>query len=155
VGLALHVSAEKSPIGAPLALGGTLGAVGLMVVRDHLVVGAVLGVVGLCLGLLIPRGEPVAPNALHTWFRWIGRAEGVSLLVLFGVAMPAKYALGYPHATLWVGWLHGVLFLLYVGGVFVGVRRLGWSVLDGGLGLLASLLPFGTFIFERRIADRG
>ena len=36
--------------------------------------------------------------------------EGISTLVLFLVAMPLKYVLGYPMAVTYVGWVHGVLF---------------------------------------------
>ena len=38
--------------------------------------------------------------------------EGISTLVLFLVAMPLKYVLGYPMAVTYVGWVHGVLLSL-------------------------------------------
>jgi SAM-dependent methyltransferase len=41
--------------------------------------------------------------------RWIAKIEGVSFLVLLGIAMPLKYAAGLPMAVKIVGWAHGVL----------------------------------------------
>ena len=38
--------------------------------------------------------------------------EGVSFLVLLGVAMPLKYLAGWPLAVRVVGMAHGILFIL-------------------------------------------
>ena len=43
--------------------------------------------------------------------RAIGMLEGVSFLVLLGVAMPLKYLAGMPAAVKIVGWVHGILFV--------------------------------------------
>ena len=45
--------------------------------------------------------------------RILGNIEGVSYLLLLGVAMPLKYAFGLPLAVKVVGMAHGVLFLAY------------------------------------------
>ena len=45
--------------------------------------------------------------------RILGNVEGVSYLLLLGVAMPLKYAFGLPLAVKIVGMAHGVLFLAY------------------------------------------
>jgi len=47
-------------------------------------------------------------------FRAIAFIEGVSYLLLLGVAMPLKYFAGFPGAVMAVGWAHGVLFVLYL-----------------------------------------
>ena len=60
---------------------------------------------------------------------------------------------GQPFLISWTGWLHGVLFLLYVGALVIGVLRLGWSLVDAVLGFVAAFLPFGTFLFERRVHE--
>jgi len=83
------------------------------------------------------------------WFRWVGRAEGLSLLVLMGVAMPLKYALGQPEAVQWVGWVHGILFLVYVIALGSVARVEAWSWGRIGLGVFASMVPFGPFVLER------
>tara|TARA_B100000809_G_C14945209_1_gene461894 strand:- start:35 stop:316 length:282 start_codon:yes stop_codon:yes gene_type:complete len=85
--------------------------------------------------------------------RLIGLLEGISLLVLLGVAMPLKYALGEPMAVEIVGMLHGVLFLAYVFFVLlVGITK-KWKIIDIGLAMLASLIPFGTFYADRKLFE--
>lgn len=84
-------------------------------------------------------------------FLWIARAEGASLLLLFGVAMPLKYGLGYEHATWWPGLAHGVLFIAYVASLGIVGRVEGWSIPRLVLGFVASFVPLGTFVFERRL----
>ena len=91
---------------------------------------------------------------MRSTFLWVARAEGLSLLLLFGVAMPLKYGAGFEHATWWPGMAHGVLFLAYVAALAVVGRAEGWTVVRIGLGLLASLVPFGTFAFERALEPR-
>ena len=84
--------------------------------------------------------------------RVVGMAEGVSFLLLMGVAMPLKYFAGLPEAVKWAGWLHGVLFILYGLTILValvaGRISLGKSVLAFG----ASLIPLGPFLIDRRLA---
>ncbi len=87
-------------------------------------------------------------------FLWIARAEGVSLLLLFGVAMPLKYGLGYEHATWWPGLAHGVLFLAYVASMLAVGWAEGWRIPRLALGFVASLVPLGTFVFEARLDPR-
>lgn len=82
-------------------------------------------------------------------FLWVARLEGLSLLLLMGVAMPLKYGAGFEHATQVPGWAHGVLFMAYVVLLAVVGLQQGWSVLRLAAGLLASFVPFGTFLFER------
>src|SRR5262249_19012058 len=48
-----------------------------------------------------------------TRVRIAGLAEGVSFLLLLGVAMPLKYFADYPMAVTVVGTIHGVLFILF------------------------------------------
>jgi integral membrane protein len=92
-----------------------------------------------------------ADAAVVQWCVALGRAEGASLLALWLVAMPLKYALGLREPVAWMGWAHGVLFLLY--GVSLGsvsrVCALSWAELAQGV--VASVLPFGTLWFERRL----
>ncbi len=79
------------------------------------------------------------------WLRSIGFLEGLSYLVLLGIAMPLKYYADKPEAVKHVGMAHGVLFILYI--VLVGYNALRdkWSLPKTGWSLLASLVPFGTF----------
>lgn len=50
---------------------------------------------------------------MKVWFERIAIIEGVSFLMLLGIAMPLKYLLGIPEMVKYVGWAHGVLFILY------------------------------------------
>lgn len=88
---------------------------------------------------------------MRRWFFHIARAEGLSLLVLFGIAMPVKYLAGEPVLVEWVGWIHGLLFLVYV--IALGAISVleEWPMSRSILGFVASFVPFGTFAFERRV----
>jgi integral membrane protein len=81
----------------------------------------------------------------------VGLAEGVSFLVLLGIAMPLKYLLAMPLAVRVVGLLHGVLFVAFVYLVFEAMGSLRWSWKQVGLALVASLLPFGTILLDRKL----
>ncbi|HEY8899577.1 MAG TPA: DUF3817 domain-containing protein [Chthoniobacterales bacterium] len=78
-------------------------------------------------------------------------AEGVSFLLLLGVAMPLKYAAGLPQAVIVVGWLHGVLFMGVCGLLAALVIRGGWPIGRAALVLLAALVPFGPFVIDGRL----
>lgn len=83
-------------------------------------------------------------------FRMVAIAEGISFLVLLGIAMPLKYLWDMPMTVEVVGWVHGVLFIGYWVAAVPLFTRLNWSI-DRLTGLgLASILPFGTFVMERR-----
>ena len=84
-------------------------------------------------------------------FRTIAILEGISYLVLLGIAMPLKYFGGMPKAVLYTGWVHGLLFVLYM--LFLGIVfiKYKWPFKKGFYAFIASLLPFGPFIFERKM----
>jgi len=77
--------------------------------------------------------------------RVIGFLEGVSFLVLLGVAMPLKYYWGEPAAVRVVGMVHGVLFLAYIAATVQAWMEHDWSWKRAALLMFASLVPFGTF----------
>ncbi len=84
-------------------------------------------------------------------FKWISLIEGLSFLILLGVAMPIKYIMDMPLAVTYVGWAHGILFIIYIYAVFPTARSLNWEFGRTFFALLASILPFGPFIFDRNI----
>jgi integral membrane protein len=86
-------------------------------------------------------------------FLWVARLEGLSLIVLMGIAMPLKYGLGWEHATMVPGWAHGVLFVAYTALLFAVGFQQRWSLGRVVAGGAASLLPFGTFVFERSLPE--
>ncbi len=80
--------------------------------------------------------------------RIIGFAEALSWLLLLGYAMPMKYIWHNPLPVKYVGWVHGVLFMGYVGlAVIVKVEN-KWSFKKLATACIAAFLPFGTFIFD-------
>lgn len=93
----------------------------------------------------------MTPHATWRWFLTLARIEGVSAACLFGVAMPLKYGAGIAEATAWAGWIHGVLFLVYLVALWSTARVLGWSWGTRALGFVAAVVPCGTFLFERRV----
>jgi len=86
-------------------------------------------------------------------FRRVAFYEGVSFLVLLGLAMPLKYLAGFPLAVRVVGLAHGLLFIWYV----LLVARLyldgAWSLRRVAEALVAGLVPFGTFVLDRRLSQ--
>jgi integral membrane protein len=83
--------------------------------------------------------------------RLIGKIEGVSFLVLLGIAMPLKYAAGLPMAVKVVGWAHGVLFVLFVASLWAARREAKLPERLSALVFIAALLPFGPFVIDRRL----
>jgi integral membrane protein len=84
-------------------------------------------------------------------FRIIAVLEGISFLVLLFIAMPLKYLAAQPGPVKYVGWAHGVLFVLFCFALLQVwyVRR--WSFLQVAGAFAASLLPFGTFVLDKRV----
>lgn len=83
--------------------------------------------------------------------RIIGFLEGLSFILLVGIAVPLKYYGGYSHATEEIGMAHGLLFVGYIISVFPARKALKWPNKTTFLVMLASLVPFGTFIAEYKL----
>ena len=83
--------------------------------------------------------------------RLVGLLEGASFLVLLGIAMPLKYLAGQPLMVRVVGMLHGILFLGYLLAILDAHVAHRWRLSRSGLLVLASILPFGPFVADRRL----
>ncbi|MCJ8164854.1 DUF3817 domain-containing protein [Pontibacter sp. E15-1] len=83
--------------------------------------------------------------------RTVGIYEGISYLLLLGIGMPLKYMLGIPEVVKYVGWAHGVLFILYMVALLQVTLVHRWSFLKVAAGVVASLLPFGPFILDKKL----
>ncbi|CAG4993821.1 hypothetical protein DYBT9275_01241 [Dyadobacter sp. CECT 9275] len=77
--------------------------------------------------------------------RIIAFLEGMSYLILLGIAMPLKYLAGMPQPVRMIGMAHGVLFILYVLLLIQVAIERQWSIKKSLLAFVASLIPFGTF----------
>jgi integral membrane protein len=84
-------------------------------------------------------------------FRWSARLEGISYLLLLGVAMPLKYIWQLPLAVQVVGMGHGVLFISYMALIPSVRKRCRWNVTATVCAAAASLLPGATFVVERKL----
>jgi integral membrane protein len=94
--------------------------------------------------------KEVLLKQLHR-FRMVAIAEGISFLVLLCIAMPLKYMLDMPMAVKIVGWVHGALFVTFIYFAFEIFTSFKKEILWLGKALLASIIPFGTFIFDREL----
>lgn len=82
--------------------------------------------------------------------RLLALLEGISYLVLLGIAMPLKYYYNKPDAVEIVGMAHGVLFVLYCINLLIIHLRLKWNIGKTTGAFIASLLPFGTFYADKK-----
>ena len=62
-----------------------------------------------------------------------------------------KYIFDNPILVKYVGMGHGVLFILFLIVLFVVCEKQKWSLKMFILGLIASILPFGPFVFDAKI----
>lgn len=83
--------------------------------------------------------------------RVAGFWEGVSFLVLLGIAMPLKYLADWPDGVRVVGMAHGVLFMVYVAAALQAANEYDWSWKRLGAVLAASVLPAGPFIVDAKL----
>jgi integral membrane protein len=83
--------------------------------------------------------------------RFTGMLEGASFLFLLGIAMPLKYAAGQPLFVKYGGWAHGILFILFLMTIFQAWADRSISFKQAVLAFIASLLPFGPFVLDRRL----
>src|SRR5262245_2231412 len=97
-------------------------------------------------------------SSTFNWFRKTAVAEGVSFLLLLGIAMPLKYIAGFPVAVTIVGSVHGILFIAFM--------VLAWEMKDEpyvkawkksvswmSICFIAAILPFGTFILDKKLRE--
>ncbi len=83
--------------------------------------------------------------------RLFGILEGASFLLLLGVAMPLKYLAGQPEMVRVVGSAHGLLFVLFVAAVAEVSVRMRWPLRRIAAALVASMVPFGPFVFDAHL----
>ena len=84
------------------------------------------------------------------WFRLLGRLEGSSFLILLFLAVPLKYFAQLPIGVRIIGPVHGMLFLAYCSLAYFLASEEKWTTRQHMLAYVAAVLPFGTFLFERK-----
>ena len=83
--------------------------------------------------------------------RLVALLEGTSFLVLLFIAMPLKYLAGLPLAVRIVGSMHGVLFLMFMAVLYRAGSARGWPLRRWLTAFVSSVVPFGTFMFDRSL----
>lgn len=84
-------------------------------------------------------------------FRLLSIIEGLSLLFLLFVAMPAKYQFNITGIVPIAGMTHGCLWLAYVVLSLVVSHLHKWSVGFWLTTLGASIVPFACFILDKKL----
>lgn len=83
--------------------------------------------------------------------RLVGFLEGISFLLLLFFAMPLKYIWDNPIYVKYVGMGHGLLFIVFLAVLFIVGQKQKWPFKMLILGLIASILPFGPFVFDHKL----
>ena len=99
-----------------------------------------------------PRETPAINLAFLQKLRWLGFIEGISTLVLFGIAMPLKYIAGRPLAVHYAGSIHGGLFTCLGLMLLIAIWRIPISWRMAMMGVVAAVVPFGPFVYDRWLA---
>jgi integral membrane protein len=89
-------------------------------------------------------------NKTFNQFRKIAMAEGISFLVLLLIAMPLKYFANLPIAVTIAGSIHGILFVAYIIWMYLVKEKYNKNFLWMVKAFLASIIPFGTFVMDKR-----
>lgn len=83
--------------------------------------------------------------------RIVALLEGSSFLVLLFIAMPLKYLADLPVAVRIVGSVHGGLFLMFMAVLYRAGSARGWPGRRWLMAFVSSVVPFGTFVFDRSL----
>lgn len=86
--------------------------------------------------------------------RIIAIIEGFSFLALLFITMPLKYYMDMPLPNKYVGYGHGILFIVYIFLALETVIRRRISALQFLRVVVASIIPFGTFFNETMLKEQ-
>lgn len=89
---------------------------------------------------------------LFSFFRIVAFLEGLSYILLLFIASPMKWFFDDPQYVKMLGMPHGILFILYLVLAYMLKLENTWFKANFKFVLLAAIIPFGTFILERRYA---
>lgn len=140
-----------------MACGGILASVLMMTLRDDtwsMQLG--LCVISVLISLVLVWRDVSTSHTIDTqdarkWFITLARAEGLSLIVMMLVSMPVRviWKVSLDGGTGLIAWTHGLLVVMFLQAMLSFGRLSGWPGRVYALGLVSSLVPFGTFGFER------
>jgi len=83
--------------------------------------------------------------------------EGISLIILIGIAMPLKYIWNIPEAVKVMGWLHGILFVI----LMVLITKYCLRISDSEIAIktfiilfFSAFLPLGWMIADKYVFEK-
>ncbi len=82
---------------------------------------------------------------------WVALLEGSTLILLICVAVPIKYALGYPEIVSWMGPIHGLSFVIYIWLVITVAAEDKWKAIIILRALVAAFIPLGGLWMARHV----
>ena len=85
-------------------------------------------------------------------FRILSMIEGLSLIALVFIAMPAKYQFAIDLVKI-VGPIHGCLWLAYLPLLDITSRKQAWPPSFLTTAFITSVIPFGCFYLEYKIRN--
>ena len=86
--------------------------------------------------------------------RIIAIIEGFSFLSLLFITMPLKYYMDMREPNIYVGYAHGVLFIVYIVLALETVIRRRINAFQFLRVIVASIIPFGTFFNEKMLKEQ-
>ncbi len=84
-------------------------------------------------------------------FRIISFLEGLSYILLLFIAVPLKYINNDASYVKMLGMPHGLLFMGYIALAIVLRTENQWIKNNFIMVLIASVIPFGTFVVENKL----
>jgi integral membrane protein len=96
--------------------------------------------------------EPGLRGALAR-YRVMAYVVGVGLLALVA-SMVLNYGFGQEQFTRIVGPIHGFLYIIYLLATVDLALKARWSMKGTGLVLLAGMVPFVSFVVERKVTHK-
>lgn len=84
-------------------------------------------------------------------YRKTALLEGISYLILLFIAMPLKYIFNIPEGVKYFGWIHGVLFIVFLVVLILAALKYKWNLKRITIYLIASILPFAPFILDKNL----
>ncbi|MDF1753943.1 MAG: DUF3817 domain-containing protein [Verrucomicrobiales bacterium] len=77
--------------------------------------------------------------------------DGISYLILLGIAMPMKYFGGIPTAVRYPGMIHGGLFIALCVALIVALSFRKIPLLWAAVTFLCALVPLAPFFLDRKL----
>lgn len=85
------------------------------------------------------------------WLKIAALFEGTPLIALVCIVVPFKYWLDMPIFVKIIGPVHGVLFLIFITTLLLHYIKGRINGRLTGIGAIASLIPFGSFIYKAKL----